>query len=505
MLNYTEYHIMGKVAQVRMKPDCIPSKFGCQEDRRKRTCSSTERSCVLKKQRMAIITECLKEQEETQSSHDNTPHKSSDLQTIEEPEMPCPLKMDKSLQAEISCAQKNDKSIQATMTPKFRSKAIQSKIKTLNQASSPLKPSITSSSTSPFKNKTIQKLCTSVSNINKVTRNILIEEEQSDNDIYVPPVASCSSSSSVHSLQLKSSSDCSELIVEDKKLEAEKALTNTTKKIEKNPRFYLGVPNSGYFLIDILKDEINIPKHYVMLCLNKIRMVFKFKQLKDDYGISPANLNKIFMKNIPLIAKFLHPFVVELDKDMIKKNLPMAFRHKYNNVSCIIDCLEIEVQKPSKAVNQAMTWSDYKKANTIKYLISCTPNGLVNYMSPGFGGRTSDTCILESCDFIKTLKSGMVVIADRGFKHVEQYLKKSNITLVRPPSVETGVKMSKSEAKLTKQIASLRIHIERVIRRLREFYMLKPHVCLNLKFIKILDDIIIIACALINLQDSLVK
>lgn len=81
----------------------------------------------------------------------------------------------------------------------------------------------------------------------------------------------------------------------------------------------------------------------------------------------------------------------------------------------------------------------------------------------------------------------------------------SNITLVRPPSVETGVKMSKSQAKLTKQIASLRIHVERVIRRLREFYMLKPHACVNLKHVKILDDIVIIACALINLQDSLVK
>ncbi|GBP28572.1 hypothetical protein EVAR_23037_1 [Eumeta japonica] len=60
----------------------------------------------------------------------------------------------------------------------------------------------------------------------------------------------------------------------------------------------------------------------------------------------------------------------------------------------------------------------------------------------------------------------MVVMADRGFKHVEQHLLKSNINLVRPPTVERGVKMTKSQAKLTKQIASLRIHIERVIRRL---------------------------------------
>ncbi|KAJ8982163.1 hypothetical protein NQ317_013948 [Molorchus minor] len=110
------------------------------------------------------------------------------------------------------------------------------------------------------------------------------------------------------------------------------------------------------------------------------------------------------------------------------------------------------------------------KANTIKYLISCTPNGLVNYISPGFEGRITDTCLVESCDFVKTLKNGMCVMADRGFKHVE------------PASVETGVKMSKSEAELTKQIASLRIRIERVIRRLREFYMLKPHACINFKF-----------------------
>lgn len=401
--------------------------------------------------------------------------------------------------------QKVNRSVQVFITHTFRSKAVQTNMKTIDRSLSPLKPSIMSSATSPFKTETIKKLCPSVSNLSKVTRNILIEEEHSDRDIHLPLVATSSSSPSVHSLQVKSSSDSSELIAEDRKLEAGKMLLNTIKKIEQKPRLYLGVPSSCYFLIDILKDEMNIPKHHLLLCLNKIRLDIKFNQLADDYGMTSANLSKIFLKNIPLIASFLRPFVVELDRNMIKRTLPMAFRHKYNMVSCILDCLEIEVQKPSKAVNQAMTWSDYKKANTIKYLISCTPNGLVNYISPGFGGRTSDTCVVESCDFIKTLKSGMVVMADRGFKHVEQYLAKSDITLVRPPSVETGVKMSKSQAKLTKQIASLRIHIERVIRRLREFYMLKPHACINWNFVKTLDDIMIIACALINLQDCFVK
>lgn len=403
-----------------------------------------------------------------------------------------------------------DKSVQVIITHKYRSKVTQTNVKTIDQAISPLKPSITSSATSPFKITICKKSRISSSTLNKITRNISIPEEQSDSDIslYTPSVPSVStniSSPSVHSLQVKSSSDCSELIAEDRKIEAAETLLRTISKIEKQPRLYIGVPKNCYYLIDIIKDKLDIPKHHVLLCLYRIRLDCKFNVLADDFGTNSSSLSKVFTKNVPLIASVLRPFIVPLDKDIIKMTLPMAFRHKYHMVSCIIDCLEIEIQKPSKAVNQAMTWSEYKKANTIKYLISCTPNGLVNYVSPGFGGRTTDTCLVESCDFIKSLKSGMCIMADRGFKHIEQYLKKSGITLVRPPSVEKGAKMSKSEAKETKQIASLRIHIERVIRRVREFYMLRPHACLNFNLVKIMDDIIIIACALINLQDSLIK
>ena len=221
--------------------------------------------------------------------------------------------------------------------------------------------------------------------------------------------------------------------------------------------------------------------------------------------MTPHYAYKIFLKNIPIIASFLRPFIVKLDKDSIKRNLPMSFRHKYYSVSCIIGCLEIEVQKPLKAFKQSLSWSKYKKANTIKYLVSCTPNGLVNYISPGYGGRISDTLLVESCDFIQCLQPGMrCVMADRGFKHVEQYLHDQGAQFVRP-SFTTGDKLSKNETKETKRIASLRKYVNIVIRRLREFTMLKPHACVNYNLIKVLDDVITIACGLINLQDSLIK
>ncbi|GBP95136.1 hypothetical protein EVAR_68999_1 [Eumeta japonica] len=117
--------------------------------------------------------------------------------------------------------------------------------------------------------------------------------------------------------------------------------------------------------------------------------------------------------------------------------------------------------------------------------------------------RRDDLNTLECT--LKKIKKSLCSYIDRGFKHVEVYLRKMGVLLVRPPSVVSGAKLTKSEAKETKQIASLRIHVERVIRRLREFNMLKPHACLNLSLVKVLDDVITIACGLINIQDSLIK
>lgn len=398
-----------------------------------------------------------------------------------------------------------NKCIQVLLTKKYRSKATQTLRKLVDHAASPPSPFRYSKtvSTSPFK---VERSSSSKqSRPSGISKKLFWEEENSDSDFspHKSSVTHLESSPSTQSLKTKSSSDCSETVkVKQKSIET---IQNIIDKIMNKPRFYIGLPKSSYFLLDIINDDTNIPIQHSMLCLKKIRLDSKFQELADDFAMTPSYASKIFFKNVPIIASVLRPFIVKINKELNTKTLPMSFRHKYFNVSCIIDCLEIEVQKPSKSVNQALTWSEYKKANTIKYLISCTPNGLVNYISEGFGGRTTDTCLVESCDFVKTLDKGMVVMADRGFKHVEQFLLKSGVQLVRPPSVQSGVKLSKVEAKQTKQIASLRIHVERVIRRLREFNMLRPHACVNINFLKILDDIISIACALINLQDSLIK
>ncbi|CAH2052144.1 unnamed protein product, partial [Iphiclides podalirius] len=59
---------MGSVSQVRMKPGCVPTKFECQPDRRKRTSSTIDRPYILKKQRKMLVEECEKDFEESSNT-----------------------------------------------------------------------------------------------------------------------------------------------------------------------------------------------------------------------------------------------------------------------------------------------------------------------------------------------------------------------------------------------------------------------------------------------------
>lgn len=171
----------------------------------------------------------------------------------------------------------------------------------------------------------------------------------------------------------------------------------------------------------------------------------------------------------------------------------------------IVDCFEIEIEKPSHPIAQSLTWSEYKKTNTMKYLISSTPDGFINFISRGYGGRATDAAIIEDSGFLKNLTAGAGIMADRGFKHTAHLFAKFQCEMIRPPSASNLERSSKDEVKLTKQIASLRIHIERVIRRVREYKFFVPHSCINHYLIKKTDFVVQIVCGLINLQNKLIK
>ena len=97
------------------------------------------------------------------------------------------------------------------------------------------------------------------------------------------------------------------------------------------------------------------------------------------------------------------------------------------------------------------------------------------------------------------------VLADRGFKQIDDLLSQKNCELIRPLTVSQSLQLSKKEVLLTKSIASLRTRVEMVIRRVREYKILEPHATLNSNILSSINDIVFVTCALINLQKAVIR
>ena len=88
---------------------------------------------------------------------------------------------------------------------------------------------------------------------------------------------------------------------------------------------------------------------------------------------------------------------------------------------------------------QSSTWSQYKHQNTAKFLVVCTPNGAVSYLSPLYVGSISDVELTRVSGFLTKLenKPGISIMADRGFT-IKDLLSKLGVELNIPPSWKEG-------------------------------------------------------------------
>ena len=71
-------------------------------------------------------------------------------------------------------------------------------------------------------------------------------------------------------------------------------------------------------------------------------------------------------------------------REVVCQNLPLDFKSLYLN------CSEIFIEMPASFSARSKTYSDYKKYNTLKFLIGITPCGSISFLSKFWGGRVSD-------------------------------------------------------------------------------------------------------------------
>ena len=119
---------------------------------------------------------------------------------------------------------------------------------------------------------------------------------------------------------------------------------------------------------------------------------------------------------------------------------------------------------------QLETWSDYKYHNTLKLLVGVTPNGQVTFLSDLWGGRVSDKQITRESGVLDLLQVGDNVMVDRGFDI--SAIVPAGVTVNMPPFLAGRDQMTAAETEETMSIASVRIHVEREIGRIKTYHIL---------------------------------
>ena len=204
--------------------------------------------------------------------------------------------------------------------------------------------------------------------------------------------------------------------------------------------------------------------------------------------------------------------VVWPDRNELRLSLPYAFRNgDFLNTVCIIDCFEIFMERPKNLLASAQCYSSYKSHCTQKYLIGITPQGTISFISNGWGGRTSDKHITENSGFLSNLLPGDLVLADRGF-NITESVNSYQADLKLPAFTRGKKQLDPVDLENTRGLASVRIHVERVIGVLRQKYtMLQSTVPVSLIDIESpndrtdLDKIVKVCCALTNAAESVVS
>lgn len=280
--------------------------------------------------------------------------------------------------------------------------------------------------------------------------------------------------------------------------------------MESAPKIYLGIDRDWLSVLTLLSTKFKVrgclsSLDVIYLVLRKIRLNESFAVIGHEFGISNSHAAKLFKRFLPFISDHLTDLIVWANDESIHRAMPIGFRKSFKKVAGIGDCLEISIQKPTDAFEQALTWSEYKKGNTIKYYVAISPNGLFMFCSVGYGGRATDELIFSHSGFLDKLKEGMHIMVDRGFKKIESMVLQKGCVIVRPPSVNDGKQLTKQQVLTGRKIAGVRIHVERAIRRIREFKFLAPHACVQHSLVHNVDDAISLVCGLINLQSCLIR
>ncbi|XP_054599835.2 uncharacterized protein [Nothobranchius furzeri] len=198
-------------------------------------------------------------------------------------------------------------------------------------------------------------------------------------------------------------------------------------------------------------------------------------------------------------ASFLYTLLgavnIWLDEDSVKAHLPDVFQG-YADTRVILDCTELRCQTPNSLLLQSEVFSNYKPHCTFRGLTGIAPHGAATFVSSLYQGATSDKEILKQSGIAALLNPSKAIMVGKGFL-VEDCVP-CNVHI--PTFLSQRAQLSRPEIRKTRSIVRLRVHVERVIRRVKEHKLFSTVIPFSIT--GDINQLFAVACLLVNYEIS---
>ena len=237
------------------------------------------------------------------------------------------------------------------------------------------------------------------------------------------------------------------------------------------------------------------------LFLNYLRLGLFELDLAERYDCSLSTVSRTLITWANFLYFLLGSQPIWPSREILKEFQPSVFKELYPSVRVILDRTELKCQTPTALLLNSQMYSVYKDHKTFEALVGITPYGAVSFLSTLYTGYISDKEITERSGILPLLDEGDEVMADKGFI-ISQLLSEQKAKLVIPLFLTSErSQFEEAEVQDTQQIARLRIHVERAIRRIKENHLFDR--VLPLSLAGTINQIWTVSCLLTNFKGPL--
>ena len=252
----------------------------------------------------------------------------------------------------------------------------------------------------------------------------------------------------------------------------------------------------------LLRSAVLNPDEQIGLFWMKLKTNESFRLSGLHFDVSDKSASKIFQRVLDAQFEVARKELWWHSREEVQAMMPESFKLLYPLTRVIIDASEIFIQTPSDVAASVLCWSSYKNHHTLKFLVGIAPVGMITFISKTYGGRVTDTHLTTDCGILELLEPNDLVMADKGFPHIEEDIVNRRGFLVMPPFKKGSHQFTAVENDACYKIASLRIHVERAIQRLKNFEILEK---LENSLIPHIDKVLVVVANAVNHSPSLIK